>query len=87
MNPDGVNGKLHFYGQNPDVDPEQRKQRFAKEATFYDHAADIMTPEERLKFTFCSSYNQWSFVDKYGRLDHKEAIDHILTHAERLQKP
>jgi hypothetical protein len=86
MNPDGINGKLHFYGQNPDVDQEQRKQRFAKEAVFYDQAADIMTPDERLKFTFCSAYNKWPFVEKYGRLDHREAIDHILKHAEQLNK-
>lgn len=84
MNPEGVNGRLHFYGQNPDVPEEKRKASFAKEAAFYDHAADILTPEERLKFTFCSSYNRWPFVDKFQRLDHREAVGHILDHASRL---
>ncbi len=84
MSPEGINGKLHFYGQNPDVDPEQRKQRFAKEAAFYDQAADIMSTDERLKFTFCSAYNKHSFVDKFQRLDHREAVERILAHATLL---
>lgn len=84
MNPDGLNGQLHFYGQNPDVDPKVRKERFAKEAEFYDIAADILTPEQRLRFTFCSEYNPWPFVDKFNRRSHKEAIAHILQHAARL---
>lgn len=84
MNPDGINGRLHFYGQNPDVDPKLRKQRFAKEAAFYDHAADVMNPDERLKFTFCSTYNKHGFIDKFQKLDHQQAVEHIINHANRL---
>ncbi len=86
MDPQGLNGRLHFYGQNPDVPEEKRKERFAKEAAFYDHAADQMTTDERLKFTFCSAYNNWPFVEKFDRLDHREAVNHILGHALRLNK-
>lgn len=86
MDPQGLNGRLHFYGQNPDVPEEKRKERFAKEAAFYDHAADQMTADERLRFTFCSAYNRWPFVEKYGRMDHREAVEHILKHAKQLSK-
>jgi hypothetical protein len=78
MNPDGVNGKLHFYGTNPDVDPAVRKERFAAEATYYSEAADKMSKEDRDRFYFCSSYNKWDFVNKYKCLDHKEAVQFIL---------
>jgi hypothetical protein len=84
MNPEGLNGQLHFYGKNPDVDPTVRKERFTKEAEFYDFAADTMTEEERSKFTFCSSYNHQSFVNKFNKLDHKEAIDIVIKQASQL---
>ncbi len=84
MHPDGIQGVIHFYGVNPDVDPNDRKQRFDKEAVFYDHAASIMTMEERLKFTFCSSYNKHDFVNKFLKLDHKVAVEKILEHAQKL---
>lgn len=84
MNPEGLNGKLHFYGKNPDVDPKVRKERFAKEAEFYDHAANQMSDAEREKFTFCSAYNPWSFVDKFKKLNHKEAVQIVLDHAAQL---
>jgi hypothetical protein len=86
MNPAGLNGQLHFYGQNPDVPPEVRRERFAKEAEFYDHAADKITPTACLKFTFCSAYNPHSFVNKFNKLDHRDAVDLILEHAGRLDK-
>ncbi len=85
MNPDGVDGKLHFYGINPDVDPEKRKTRFKNEADFYDYAADILTEDERKKFTFCSSYNFHSFVDKFNRLDHRKAVESILAYVDILK--
>lgn len=86
MDPEGLNGKLHFYGNNPDAPPDKRGPRFQREAEFYDHAAAVLTPEERQKFTFCSAYNKWSFVDKFNRLDHREAVDLVLAHAETLKK-
>jgi len=78
MNPAGIDGKLHFYGTNPDVAPDIRKDRFKNEAQYYSEAANKMTVEERNKFYFCSSYNKWDFISKYRYLDHKEAISHIL---------
>ena len=82
MNPQ-TQGPLHFYGTNPDVDPNIRKDRFKKEAEYYDYAADLLNGEERNKFTFCSSENPWEFVNKFNKLDHKIAIDKILEHVHR----
>jgi hypothetical protein len=84
MNPQGIDGKLHFYGQNPDVDPEVRKQRFFKEAEFYDFAADQLTEAERKMFTFCSSYNHHAFVSKFNKMSHRDAVEHIAQHARGL---
>lgn len=78
MNPSGIDGKLHFYGTNPDVNPDTRKERFKKESEFYDYAAEILDISDRKKFTFCSSENNWSFVDKFNKLDHKMAIQYII---------
>lgn len=78
-----VNGALHFYGQNPDVSNENRQKRFAIEAEYYNNAAKSLDEYERDKFVFCSSYNKWSFVDKFNKLDHKEAVDHILNNVNK----
>lgn len=73
-----VNGQTHFYGVNPDAPPDTRLDRFAKEAEYYADAAEKLDETTRNRFTFCSSYNQYQFVDKFGRLDHKEAVPTIL---------
>jgi hypothetical protein len=86
MNPQGKNGKLHFYGVNPDVDPNSRKERFKKEAEHYDYAADILEEHERQKFVFCSSENKWGFISKYGHMAHEECIDHILKLSKTLKE-
>ncbi len=86
MNPQGKNGKLHFYGTNPDVDPNSRKERFKKEAEHYDYAADILEEHERLKFVFCSSENKWGFVSKYGHMNHEGCIEHILKLSKTLEE-
>ena len=78
MNPLGIDGKLHFYGTNPDVNPDIRKSRFQNEAQYYSDAANQLTDQERAKFYFCSSYNKWDFISKYKYLDHKAAIRFIL---------
>ena len=78
MNPEGINGKLHFYGDNPDVDPGIRKNRFKDEAVHYDHAATILSPEERSKFVFCTEYNTWGFIKEFGHMSHKNAVEHII---------
>lgn len=85
MNPEGLDGKLHFYGINPDVEPELRKQRFEKEAASYEHAAKQLPEQERAKFTFCTEYNFWPFVKEFGEMSHKIAVDAIREHSERLQ--
>jgi hypothetical protein len=85
MDPGGLNGKLHFYGDNPDVEPEIRKKRFKDEATHYDHAGSILTSEERSLFTFCSlGINPWPFLKLFSTLRHMEAVDTILEHSARL---
>lgn len=78
MDPNGINGQLHFYGTNPDVNPEVRKERFKIEATYYDEAADMMSADQKERFYFCSSYNRWGFVNKFKYLDHKTAVQQIL---------
>lgn len=85
MNPAGLNGQLHFYGVNPDVNPDVRRERFRKEAEYYDYAADVLNESERHKFTFCSSENPWEFVNRFNKLDHKIAILTVVAHADRLQ--
>lgn len=73
-----VNGQLHFYGKNPDVDDKNREQRFAREAEHYKYAAETLSESERKRFYFCSSYNNWPFVKSFNRRDHKDAIIEIL---------
>lgn len=84
MNADGIDGKLHFYGTNPDVDPTVRKERFAKEAEYYDYAANILGEEDCKKFTFVSSHNHWPFVTRYNKLDHVGSANKIIEHADKL---
>jgi len=73
-----VGGKLHHYGVNPDVDPNNRKQRFSAEADHYSHAAKLLPEEYRKRYYFCSSYNPWNFVKEFNHLDHKTAVDFIM---------
>ncbi len=77
MNPAGINGKLHYYGDNPDVDPKVRASRFAKEADYYMAAADKMSEQDKKRFYFCSDYNNWPFVDRFNKLNHRTAINKI----------
>jgi hypothetical protein len=79
-----VDGKLHFYGRNPDVDPAVRRGRFDQEASYYEDAAQRLPEEVRRRFTFCSAYNSYPFVEKYGRLDHKIAVAEIVAKAHGL---
>lgn len=76
--------RMHFYGVNPDVEPDIRENRFDAEAEYYNDGASILEPEERARFTFCSTYNQYSFVDKFNRLDHRTAVQAILDRSRRL---
>lgn len=72
-----VNGQLHHYGQNPDVDNERRKTRFKSEAEYYMWAGTHLSDSVRNRFTFCSSYNPWPFLKYFKNLDHKFAVDII----------
>lgn len=78
MNPNGLNGKLHFYGENPDARPEDRKKAFEREAQYYMEAANSLTDEERSRFKFCSDYNNWPFVNKYVKLNHRVAMIDLI---------
>jgi hypothetical protein len=79
-----VDGKLHRYGQNPDVSNENRIKRFEKEAEHYDYAISTLKPEELARFTFCSSHNKFKFVSSFENLDQIGAVDVILNRANEL---
>jgi hypothetical protein len=81
-----VGGVMHYYGQNPDVANEVRKQRFADEAEHYLWMARNVSEVIRNKFTFCSSYNPWPFMNHFARLDQKEAVADVLKYAKSVQK-
>lgn len=69
---------LHFYGKNPDVVDDNRMRRFSEEAKSYEYAANVLSREERSKYTFCTSHNKFQFVNQFNRLDEKVAVGHIL---------
>ena len=79
-----VNGALHFYGNNPDVDDKVRVERFKKEADNYEKAYRTMKENERDRFRICSSYNPWEFAKMFGKMDHKTAIADIIKEADRM---
>jgi len=76
-----VNGKLHYYGVNPDVKENIRLERFKKEADNYNIMASKLPDDIRKKIYFCSSYNTWPFVDKFNKWDHETALTKILEYA------
>lgn len=80
-----VGDLVHAYGRNPDVEPDIRVSRFKFEADNYEAGAAQLSDAERAKFVFCSSYNKWPFVDKFQKLDHRVAVDHILELAEKMK--
>jgi hypothetical protein len=76
-----VNGKLHHYGINPDVDQDKRKKKFEVEANYYNIMAQSLPEKTRKKIYFCSSYNNWPFVHKFNKLNHLAALKEVLKHA------
>ncbi len=76
-----VDGKLHFYGQNPDVNNEHRVERFKQEGESFMYAAQNLSSEERQRFVFCSNYNKFKFLDYFQRMDHLQAVQLILADA------
>jgi hypothetical protein len=77
MNPEGLNGLLHFYGVNPDVEPEARKKRFVREAESYNFAADNLSEEDLERVYFCTEYNPWEFIKVFNGFSHKTAVSAI----------
>lgn len=77
-------GRLWSYGENPDVKAEERMRRFEAEAKSYALAGSILQPEERARYTFCSGLLVWPFKEKFNHMDHKMAVDHILSVALSL---
>lgn len=80
-----VNGKLHYYGNNPDVTAEERKRRFENESKCYTDAASVLTESERANIIFCSSYLKYQFVNRFQRIDHKYAIEFIYGDSLKLK--
>lgn len=79
-----VNNQMHFYGQNPDVSNDRRKERFATEAESYLWAGQNLSQNVKDRFTFCSTYNPWPFMDMFPRLDQKLMIDEVKKLADQL---
>lgn len=79
-----VNGSLHYYGQNPDVNNTNRIERFKQEAESYSFAAKTLHQDERNRFVFCSNYNKFDFINSFQRLDHTKAVDAILDLAKQI---
>jgi hypothetical protein len=77
-----VGGKLYEWGSNPDVADDVRLKRFQGEADNYDWAAEHLSKDIVEKYTFCTAYNPFKFVDKFGRFDHRTAVDKILEVAQ-----
>ena len=72
-----VDGKLHHYGKNPDVDDKIRQQRFDQESKNYNRMADTLPESIRQRIYFCSSYNPYDFVRKFNKINHLTAIKMI----------
>lgn len=81
-----VDGKLYPWGSNPDVKDDERLKRFKAEAVSYERAATTLSPSIRSRFTFCSEFNPFEFVDKFNRIDHKKAIEMILENANIIER-
>lgn len=79
-------GSMWSYGVNPDVSPEVRASRFAKEAESFSVAARQLSQDERQKFVFCSSYLNWGFTQYFDKIDHKISIHHILAVADDIHR-
>ena len=77
-------GTLHYYGQNPDVTNERRKERFAIEAESYLWAGKNLPKEIKEKFVFCSSWNPWPFMELFHRLGHAVMVEEILKYVKNM---
>ena len=80
-----IGNQLWHYGNNEDVTPENRLNRFAAEAEHYQWAAQNLPPEIKNKYTLCSNYNPWPFTQHYPKQNHTTAIQHILQNLNQNQ--
>jgi hypothetical protein len=81
-----VNGQLHHYGVNPDVNPENRKTRFQAEAENYIWAGQNLPVDVRKRYYICSAYNPWEFCQMFNKMDHKTAVKDILLIADTMKQ-
>lgn len=81
MAPDS-HGKLYPWGSNPDVPDSIRMKRFENEAKYFKWAADNLPDHVRTKYTFCTSYNKYDFIEQFEHIDHMDAVNII---AERYR--
>lgn len=79
-----VGGALWHYGQNPDITAGEPTPRFELEFRFFDHAAAVLSPEERKRVTFASAHNLYAFPDAFNRRDHRAIVPEILEAAEAV---
>lgn len=78
MNPNVDVGRTHFYGVNPDVVPQERRNRFEKEANWYNHMAENVDASIRNKIVFCSKgLNTWPFMNSFHSVTPSETVDFI----------
>jgi hypothetical protein len=80
-----IGDKLHHYGLNEDVSPDNRKSRFPQEAKHYLWAGQNVPEEDRKKIFFCSSYNPWPFLKYFTQLDHLKAVEHVLNYVKEKE--
>lgn len=72
-------GMTHFYGINPDVNPDERKKRFKKEANWYNKMIEILSEEEKKKIVFCSKgINKWPFTSHFTNISPDKATKFII---------
>jgi len=75
MDAKGIDGKLHFYGTNPDVPPHVRVERFKAEADCFMQAVNNIAEERRQNIHFCSEYNTWPFVKHFSNHSAQEGLE------------
>lgn len=61
------------------VEPDKRATRFKYEADHYSKMAVMMPEHLRKRFYFCSSYNEYPFVNEFNKLDHKKSVEFIAS--------
>lgn len=74
-----VNGKLYAWGSNPDVDDASRLRRFDLEAENYQWMVNNVKTDLLDRFTFCSDYNRYKFIESFERLGQSTAVETILS--------